>query len=75
MDGADFLIFVGKRIKSIRNDKKLTQSELAELCNFEKATMSRIESGRTNMRMLTLIKISTALEVRITDIINGIHEH
>jgi transcriptional regulator with XRE-family HTH domain len=75
MDGGDFLIFLGKRIKSIRNDKKLTQSELAELCNFEKATMSRIESGRTNMRMLTLIKISTALEVRITDIINGVQEH
>jgi transcriptional regulator with XRE-family HTH domain len=75
MDGGDFLIFLGKRIKSIRNDKKLTQSELAELCNFEKATMSRIESGRTNMRMLTLIKISTALEVRIPDIINGVQEH
>ncbi len=58
-----FLSLVGSRIKQTRIEKNLSQVKLAELCNFEKASMSRIESGRTNVTVLTLQKISDALGV------------
>jgi transcriptional regulator with XRE-family HTH domain len=57
------------KIKKIRAEKKMSQNELANLCNFEKASMSRIESGQTNTTLLTLRKISTALEVPISELL------
>ena len=63
-----FLEGIGQRIKKIRGDKGLTQYELAALCDFEKANMSRIESGQANSTILTLLKISKALEVHIGEL-------
>jgi len=62
-----FLGSLGSRIKELRIKKGLTQNDLATLCNFEKANMSRIESGKTNITILTLRRISTVLETQIGD--------
>ena len=67
MSDPKFLAALGARIKELRLKKKLTQNELAILCNFEKASLSRIETGKTNMTVLTLRKICVALEVDIGD--------
>ena len=60
---------IGGRIRKIRSDKKMTQYELAVLCDFEKASMSRIESGQTNATVLTLLKVSNALDVHLSDLV------
>jgi len=70
MNDLQVLIEVGARIKKLRTDKKLSQNDLATLCNFEKATMSRIEAGKTNITLLTLHKISRALEVKAADLLD-----
>lgn len=67
MTEADFLVQLGAKIKQIRAGKNISQFELASLCDFEKASMSRIESGKTNTTVLTLRKISKALEVDVSD--------
>jgi transcriptional regulator with XRE-family HTH domain len=41
------------------------------MCEIEKANLSRIESGITNPTVLTLFKMSKAMEVGITDFFNG----
>jgi transcriptional regulator with XRE-family HTH domain len=61
---------LGKRIKTLRRSKNLRQNELAALCNFEKASMSRIEGGVTNTTILTLLKISQALKVDIRTLLD-----
>lgn len=63
MSDPKFLAALGGRIKELRLKKQLTQNELAMMCNFEKASMSRIESGQTNVTIYTLKKISRALDV------------
>ena len=68
MTEADFLLLLGNRIKRIRTQKNITQFKLAALCDFEKASMSRIESGKTNTTILTLRKISQALEIPVSDL-------
>jgi transcriptional regulator with XRE-family HTH domain len=68
MTEADFLLLLGTRIKRIRTQKNITQFKLAALCDFEKASMSRIESGKTNTTILTLRKISQALEIPVGDL-------
>ena len=69
MNDPKFLAALGARIKEVRLKKNLTQNDLAMLCNFEKASMSRIESGQTNVTIYTLKKISKALDVHITELL------
>lgn len=68
MGNEQFLAELGSRIKQIRTEKKMSQINLAAKCDFEKASMSRIESGKTNSTILTLRKISKALEVDMSDL-------
>lgn len=69
MSDHKFLADIGSRIKELRIKNKISQIELAGLCNFEKASMSRIESGKSNITILTLRKISKALNVKISEIL------
>jgi len=62
------LITLGARIREIRISKGLSLSELAHLCEFEKASLSRIELGKTNTTILTLTRICNALECRLADL-------
>lgn len=63
-----FLAALGGRIRNLRTKKGLSLSELAYLCEFEKASLSRIELGKTNTTILTLRKISKALEINIAEL-------
>jgi transcriptional regulator with XRE-family HTH domain len=69
MNDLQLLIEIGARIKKIRAAKNLSQNDLAIMCNFEKASMSRIEAGKTNVTLLTLQKISSALKVEVSDLL------
>ena len=64
------LIRIGMNIKDIRDEKKISQQDLAAACNFEKANMSRIEAGRTNLTIGTLLKICEALQVKLVDVVD-----
>lgn len=68
MPESRFLARLGSRIKDLRLKKNMTQTELALLCNFEKASMSRIEAGKTNISILTLYKICKALEIDMAEL-------
>ena len=63
-------ILIGDNIKCIREEKAISQQELAFKCGFEKSNMSRIESGRTNLTIKNLWKISNALGVKMKDIVD-----
>ena len=61
---------IGNRIRVLRESKGISQQVLAAMCNFEKGNMSRIEAGRTNPTLTTLYKISQALGIKITDLVD-----
>ncbi len=67
MTDTKFLIYLGDRIKVLRSGKQISQNELAALCNIDKGNMSRIESGKSNITILTLKKLSDALDVDIAE--------
>ena len=70
MNSEQILKKIGARIKEIRELKNISQQDLAASCNFEKANMSRIEAGRTNFTISTLLKISSALNTTIADLVD-----
>jgi len=70
MNEFQLYMVVGQRIKTIREEKGLTQQDLADLCNFEKSNMSRIEAGRTNLTLKSLLTISEALNIQIKQLVD-----
>lgn len=64
----DYLITLGKRIKALRLEKGISQTELAYRCGFDKSNYNTIESGKRNVTITSLLKISKALEISLIDI-------
>ncbi|MEI9956868.1 MAG: helix-turn-helix transcriptional regulator [Ferruginibacter sp.] len=60
---------LGARIRMIRLTKNMTQSQLALNCNFEKSSMSKIESGQVNLSYITLYRISKGLNVQMRELL------
>ena len=70
MTQSELNIKIGQKIRDLRESKKISQQDLSALCNFEKSNMSRIESGKTNVTVGTLLKICQALNISISFLIN-----
>ena len=60
---AKYLSDMGSNVKAYRKKRHLTQKELAVKCEMGEASISKIESGKMNISVLTLKKIAVALEV------------
>jgi len=57
------LVALGKRIKTIRNAKKLTQEKLAELTEYDPTYLSMLERGKRNPPFLTLCRLTEEMGV------------
>lgn len=69
MDKKSLQVKIGKRIKSLREHKNISQVDLAYACDFEKSNMSRIEAGNTCPNIYTLYKIAQYLEINLSDLL------
>ncbi len=56
-------VSLGKRIREARKQMKLTQEQLAELCDLSTAHIGHIERGTRALSIESLITISKVLEV------------
>jgi len=56
---------LGDMIKRLRNEKKLTQSQLGEMIGVKRSEISKLERGSRNMTITTVLKIFKALEADI----------
>lgn len=62
------LVEMGNLIRLHREKANMTQSELSERANFGEKTLSRLEMGKSNMRVETFFTLSDALGVTPNDI-------
>ena len=72
---------IGKRIRAARIEQHMSQDALAFEADLSLSTMSDIELGKSNLRVVTLIKIIEALKVSADTIlrpdvpnVNGIYQ-
>jgi transcriptional regulator with XRE-family HTH domain len=70
ISGETFLINLGIHIRKIRERKELSQQNLADMCNFPKSTLARIERAEMNTSIKTLVKIADALEIEPKELLN-----
>ena len=59
---------LGMSLKHIRLEKGLTQEMLAEKVGIHPTYVGKIESGKNNVSIKMLFKISRALGVKLSDI-------
>lgn len=64
------LILLGKRIKSLRKQRKLTLENLCYKNWLEPSTISRIEKGLVDPKYMTLLKLAKAFDISLSELIN-----
>ncbi|WP_085992630.1 helix-turn-helix domain-containing protein [Oceanobacillus senegalensis] len=57
---------IGEKIKGVRLRQKRTQQQVADECGISKSMLSKIENGQTASAVATLSKISDALQVSLS---------
>lgn len=62
---------IGLRIRKARNNKGLTQEQLAEKLDVSIAFLSRVERGSTEINLKRLSQICGLLDVTEGEILNG----
>ena len=61
---------LGEKIKQLREEKNLDQKAFAFDCEISRTQLHMIENGKTNPRLLTLIKITNALEISLSKLVD-----
>ncbi len=62
---------VGRNVKRVRQEKGLTQEQLAELSGFSQQYISGLEQGRRNPTIVSLYELATALGVSHMELVRS----
>ncbi len=68
---APFLKGFGARMKQLREERGLSQSQLADAVDVERNHIYRIESGKTNPTIGLLRDIAEALGISLAELFEG----
>lgn len=62
----------GDNLRSARERAGLTQEALGHLADFHPTEVNRIERGRRNPGLLTIVKLAKALDIPAGDLLAGL---
>lgn len=66
----EFQIALGKRIRQLREEKNISQTELGNMCEIERSNMNRIEAGNTNPSSYLLYLLAEKLGVEASELLD-----
>ena len=64
---------LGNNIRVLRHQKGLSQEQLAELTGLHRTYIGGIERGERNVSLLNLIRLSKALDITVSRMVEGIN--
>ena len=65
----------GKAVRAIRQDKKISQEELGDLCGLHRTYISDIELGKRNVSLENVDKIAHALQVKKSELFIEVEQY
>lgn len=65
---SEYLLAFGKNLRKIRNDKAMSQEELAFNADIPISQVGRIERGEVNTTISTVLKLSETLGIKPMDL-------
>ncbi len=60
---------IGKKIIELRTQKGWNQSDLARACNKDRQALEKLENGKVNPTIYTLLEIANALEIPLQELV------
>jgi transcriptional regulator with XRE-family HTH domain len=67
----DIKLKIGRRIKELREQKKMAQKDLAYTADLDRSYIASIENGQRNVSIVNIEKICNALETTIITFFNS----
>lgn len=61
---------LGQRLRQLRIDRKLSQLDIEVATGIANADISRIENGKTNVELVTLVKLAIAFNIELMELFN-----
>lgn len=74
MMASEYRIRLGKAIREVRLKRNLSQQLLASMVGTSKAHVWRIENGKVGTTIDCLLRVSEALEVRVSELTRGLQD-
>ena len=71
MASTPVLELLGRTVKEIRLEQRMTQQQLADLAGLHRTFIISIEKGRQNLSAMTLIRLADALGVLPPELFRG----
>jgi len=68
LDDADFLLFVGKKVRDARSRRGLTRKMLAREADVSERHLAQLELGEGNVSIILLRRITSALNIPLSDV-------
>ena len=65
----------GKAVRAIRQDKKISQEELGDICGLHRTYISDIELGKRNVSLENIDKIAHALQVKKSELFIEVEQY
>lgn len=66
------LLNFGRKVHSIRTSQNISQEKLAEMSDLDRTYISSVERGQRNISILNIIKISSALGIDASSLLENI---
>lgn len=66
------LVKFGQRIKQLRAARNMSQDDLAYACDVEKTQIYRIEGGKINTTLSTLVALAEAFGLSLKELFDGV---
>jgi transcriptional regulator with XRE-family HTH domain len=67
--GSELYKFVGKRIRAVREKRKVSQDRLAKLIGLTRTSVTNIEGGKQKLLLHTLVDIARQLHVSAAELL------
>lgn len=61
---------LGKHIIELREQKGWSQSDLARACNKDRQAIEKLENGKVNPTLYTLLEVANALEISLSKLVD-----
>lgn len=63
---------LGERVRLLRSNRGWTQRQLEQRSGLERAFLSRLENGRTDLTLSSLEKIAAAFGLAVSELLKGL---
>lgn len=70
MDKSQMLVDLGERVKNLRLEKGLTQTELANIMGKDHPSLNKLENGKVNPSYIYLSEVAEGLGVTLLELLD-----